>query len=57
MGDTVLWILIGVGDAALVWWFIRDHKRRKYHSSDLKYGRKYSGAHELDAIATRLEDL
>ena len=57
MGDTVLWILISVGDAALVWWLIRDHKRRKYHSSDLKYGRKYSGAHELDAIATRLEDL
>lgn len=57
MSEKLLLILCGAFDIALVLWILRGRKRRKYHNSDLRYGRKYSGIHELEAITNRLEAL
>ncbi len=57
MSEKLLLILCGAFDIAFVLWILRGRKRRKYHSCDLKYGRKYSGVHDLEAITNRLEAL
>lgn len=57
MTDRALFIVCGAFDILLVLWILRGRKRRKYHSNDLQYGRKYSGVHDLEAITNRLEAL
>ena len=57
MGDKLLWLLIGICDVALVWWLIRDHKRRKYHHQDAFFHNVCGSIHELNDRAIQLEEL
>ena len=56
MNDGLL-IACFVFDAALIYWIVRGIKRRRYHSNDLLYGRKYSSIHDLEQLTNRLEAL
>ena len=56
MGDTLLWLLIVAGDAALVHWLIRDHKRR-VHKNDRYYHNVYESIHQLNDRVVQLEEL
>lgn len=57
MNDVLLWLVIGAADTGIIWWLVRDRRRRKYHTGDLQYSRKINSIHDLEAVAQQLEAL
>ena len=57
MGDTALWLLIGICDIALIRWLIHGSKLRKQHRHNAYYHDMCDSIHELDNKASQLEEL